>query len=179
MEQREQALARRHAKKEKDLTEHTKLLAPLIVGQVVLVQNQTGNNPLRWNKSGQVVEVLPFDQYRIKMDGTGRSSLRNRKFLRLITPFSKTTVDMSDSTPGTLTTDANDVINETDENTPPTQGHSDDTSVIRRSARPSKTPVRLGIASNTCSRSSHMRFIWSPQIKTPTSASGTNLLESS
>ena len=150
MEQREQALARRHAKKEKDLTEHTKLLAPLTVGQVVLVQNQTGNNPLRWNKSGQVVEVLQFDQYRIKMDGTGRSSLRNRKFLRLITPFSKTTVDLSDSTPGTLTTDANDVINETDENTPPTQEHS----VIRRSARPSKTPVRLGIASTTCSRSS-------------------------
>ena len=88
------------------------------------------------------------------MDGTGRSSLRNRKFFRIISPFSKTTVDLSDSTPDTLTTDANDVINETDENTPPTQEHSDDTSVIRRSARPSRTPVRLGIASNTCSRSS-------------------------
>ena len=90
-DQREKALARRHARREKDLSEHTKLLAPLTVGQVVLVQNQSGNTPLRWDKSGQVVEVLPYDQYRIKMDGTGRSSLRNRKFLRAITPFSHTT----------------------------------------------------------------------------------------
>ena len=36
-----------------------------------------------------MVEVLPFDQYRVKIDGTGRSSLRNRKFLRAITPYSQ------------------------------------------------------------------------------------------
>ena len=101
MEQRETALARRHAKREKDLTEHTKVLVPLRVGQVVLVQNQSGNNPLRWNRSGQVVEVLPFDQYRIKMDGTGRSSLRNRKFLRAIIPFSQSASDIPQPLPTT------------------------------------------------------------------------------
>ena len=89
MEQRERALAKRHARRGKDLQEHTRALAPLQVGQVVLIQNQSGNNPRRWQKSGRVVEVLPFDQYRVKLDGTGRSSLRNRKFLRPITPFSE------------------------------------------------------------------------------------------
>ena len=88
MDQRNKALARCHAKREKDLSEYTKLLIPLTLGQVVLVQNQSGNNPMRWDKSGQIVEVLPYDQYRVKMDGTGRSSLLNRKFLRPITTFS-------------------------------------------------------------------------------------------
>ena len=67
MEQRERALARRHIVRGKDLSEHTKTLIPLEIGQVVLIQNQTGKNPSRWDKSGQVVEVLPFDQYRIKI----------------------------------------------------------------------------------------------------------------
>ena len=40
-------------------------------------------------QSGEVVEVLPFDQYRVKIDGTERSSLCNRKFLRAITPYSQ------------------------------------------------------------------------------------------
>ena len=50
MEQREQALARRHAKRDKDLAEHTKVMIPMKVGQVVLVQNQSGNHPLSWDK---------------------------------------------------------------------------------------------------------------------------------
>ena len=83
MDQREKAAVRG-----KDLSDHTETLVPLEIGQVVLVQNQTGKNPSRWDKSGQVIEVLPFDQYRVKIDGTGRLSLRNRKFLRAITPYS-------------------------------------------------------------------------------------------
>ena len=80
MEQREQAMAKRHARREQDLQEHTKTLLLLKVGR--------GNHPLKWQKSGQIVEVLPYDQYKVKIDGTGRCSLRNRKFLRPITPFS-------------------------------------------------------------------------------------------
>ena len=89
MDQREKALAGRHAVRGKDLSDHTETLVPLEIGQVVLVQNQTGKNPSRWDKSGQVIEVLPFDQYRVKIDGTGRLSLRNRKFLRAITSYSR------------------------------------------------------------------------------------------
>ena len=36
----------------------------------------------KWDRTGVVVEVLPYDQYRVKVDGSGRVSLRNRQFLR-------------------------------------------------------------------------------------------------
>ena len=86
-ERRELALARRHVVQERRLTEHTKTLPKLKVSDVVMIQNQSGPHPLKWDRSGMVVEVLPFDQYKVKMDGSGRLSLRNRKFLRPITPF--------------------------------------------------------------------------------------------
>ena len=38
----------------------------------------------KWDKVGRVVEILPFDQYVIKVDGSGRITKRNRRFLRLI-----------------------------------------------------------------------------------------------
>ena len=66
---------------ERRLTEHTKTLPKLKVFDVVMIQNQSGPHPLKWDRSGMVVEVLPFDQYKVKMGGSGRLSLRNRKFL--------------------------------------------------------------------------------------------------
>ena len=87
MEQRELALARRHTRQEKLLTEHTKKLPALRPGAVVMVQNQTGRHPLKWDKSGTIIETSPFDQYKVKMDGSGRVSIRNRRFLKQITPF--------------------------------------------------------------------------------------------
>ena len=131
--------------RENDLSEHTKMLIPLTLGQVVLVQNQSGNNPLRWDKSGQIVEVLPYDQYRVKMDGTGRSSLRNRKFLRAITPFSDTTTN-TPPTPIQVTTEDNPEI---PPNQPSTVENNNVTQTsptppdIRRSSRIHKIPVHL------------------------------------
>ena len=86
-EQREIALARRHARQGAVLTEHTKVLKPLSMSDVVLVQNQAGRRGKKWDRTGVVIEVLDHDQYRIKMDGSGRPSLRNRRFLKPITPF--------------------------------------------------------------------------------------------
>ena len=37
-----------------------------------------------WNKTGRIVEVLPHRQYRIRVDGSGRTTLRNRRFLKAI-----------------------------------------------------------------------------------------------
>ena len=68
------------------LSEHTKVLPGLSVGYVVLVQNQTGPKSNKWEQSGVVVEHKGYDQYQIKMDGSGRVSLRNRQFLRKIVP---------------------------------------------------------------------------------------------
>jgi hypothetical protein len=64
-----------------------KTLAPLAVGQTVNVQNQTGSKPLRWDRTGVITEVGDHRQYSIRMDGSGRLSLRNRKFLRPTTPL--------------------------------------------------------------------------------------------
>ena len=87
MQRREEALSKRHVKCNETLSEHTKFLPPLRVGDTVLVQNQLGNHPRRWDKSGCVVEVKQHDQYIVKIDGSGRATLRNRKFLRKFTPY--------------------------------------------------------------------------------------------
>ena len=50
------------------------------------IQNQTGNHPNKWDKTGVVIEVRQFHQYVVKVDGSGRISIRNRKFLRKYNP---------------------------------------------------------------------------------------------
>ena len=57
------------------------------IGDNVMVQNQAGNKPPRWSRSGVILEVLPHRQYNVLMDGSRRVSLRNRKFLRKFTPL--------------------------------------------------------------------------------------------
>ena len=84
---RELALASRHAKQEDKLTEHTKLLPRVKISDVFLVQNQSGPHATRWDRSGTMLETLPHDQYRVKMDGSGRVTLRNMKFLKPITAY--------------------------------------------------------------------------------------------
>ena len=84
---REKALATKYGHVQKELERHAHPLPPLPVGVVVQVQNQRGKDPLRWDRSGVVVESLGNQQYSVKMDGSGRVSLRNRRFLRKIEPF--------------------------------------------------------------------------------------------
>ena len=86
-EQRELALAKRYARQEEVLSEHTKTLPELPPGAQVSVQNQAGNKPKRWDRTGTIVEVLPPQQYKVRMDGSGDITLRNRRFLRKITPI--------------------------------------------------------------------------------------------
>jgi hypothetical protein len=86
LQAREEALRNRHMKICERLSEHTKHLVPLRVGDAVRIQNQTGPYPKKWHKTGIVIEVRQFDQYVIRVDGSGRVTLRNRKFLRKFTP---------------------------------------------------------------------------------------------
>jgi len=83
---RELALARRCKTLHDRLNEHTKDLPPLNLGDQVIIQNQLGNNPKRWDRRGVIVQVLPNRQYYVRVDGSRRLTLRNRKFLRKITP---------------------------------------------------------------------------------------------
>ena len=84
---REKALAKRHSREREKWEEHTKQLKPLEIGDHVYLQNLSGNYPLRWERTGTVVEIKPFKQYTVKVDGTGRVTLRNRRHLRKFTPI--------------------------------------------------------------------------------------------
>ena len=68
------------------LSEHTQHLPALKIGDSVRVQNQRGPHPTKWDHTGLVIEVRQFDQYLIRIDGSGRVTLRNRKFLRKYIP---------------------------------------------------------------------------------------------
>ena len=98
LDHREKGLAKRHVAKKESWSEHTRQLSPLTVGDKVFIQNQTGNNPRRWERTGIILEAKDYDQYLVKVDGTGRATLRNRKFLRKFTPINNPT-PASPSTP--------------------------------------------------------------------------------
>ena len=83
---REDALRKRHVRMTDTWTEHTRRLPPLRVGDHVRIQNQTGPHPTKWDRTGTIIEVRQFDQYVVKVDGSGRVTLRNRKFLRKFVP---------------------------------------------------------------------------------------------
>ena len=86
LSQRETALRQRHSLAQEHWTEHTRQLSPLKVGDRVRLQNQTGNFPNKWDRTGCVVEVKQFHQYGIRVDGSGCLTLRNRRYLRRFTP---------------------------------------------------------------------------------------------
>ena len=72
------------------LSQNTRALQPLKVGDVVQVQNQVGCRPSKWDITGTVIDVGKYDQYTVRIDGSGRMTLRNRKFLKKIVPYSHT-----------------------------------------------------------------------------------------
>ena len=86
LRKREEALRNRHMKAAERWSEHTKRLPPLRVGDTVRIQNQMGPHPRWWERTGTVVEVRQFDQYLVRVDGSRRVTLRNRKFLRRYIP---------------------------------------------------------------------------------------------
>ena len=79
---KEEALKARYVKSLENLSEHSRPLPILEHGDQVIIQNQSGRFPKKWDKSGVVVEIKGNDQYTIKVDGSGKLTLRNRRFLR-------------------------------------------------------------------------------------------------
>ena len=82
---KEDALCTRLTRTTESLKEHSRPLRPLGVGERVFLQNQQGPSPTKWDRSGVVVEAPGHDQYRVKVDGSGRLTLCNRRFLRAYT----------------------------------------------------------------------------------------------
>ena len=87
LDKREDALRIRHQRMLEKWSEHTQSLPALKVSDHVRIQNQIGNAPRKWDKTGVVVEVRQHNQYLVKTDGSNRVTLRNRKFLRRFEPM--------------------------------------------------------------------------------------------
>ena len=56
---------------------------------MVLIQNQKGTSiqAKRWDRSGVALEVSKFDKYVVRVEGTDRIKMRNRRFLRKAEPY--------------------------------------------------------------------------------------------
>ncbi|CAE1245843.1 unnamed protein product [Acanthosepion pharaonis] len=81
---REEALRDRHIRCAERLSEHTKRLPPLIVGDHVRIQNQVGPYASKWDKTGVIIEVRQFDQYVITVDPLHRFFLLPSRIIHLI-----------------------------------------------------------------------------------------------
>ena len=75
----EEALRTRFVKNSEILNQRARDLRPLYVGSRRLLQNQSGTHPRKWDKSRVVMEVLPHDQFVVRIDGSPRLTRRNRK----------------------------------------------------------------------------------------------------
>jgi len=60
----------RYVKTIETFSEHSKTLAPLNIRDHVFLQNQSGNAPGKWDRSGVVIEPKNHDQYLVKIDWT-------------------------------------------------------------------------------------------------------------
>ena len=81
-ELRERLLAKSREQDGERLAKHTRQLEELPVGTPVIIQNQTGRYPTKWDKTGVIVEIKPHSQLVIKVDGSRRLTLRNRRFVK-------------------------------------------------------------------------------------------------
>ena len=84
--QRELQLQKQNEQLSKSYNKHAHPLKPLQLGTNVLVQNKHDKRHFIniWNLSGHIVEVLQHRQYKVRMDGSGRVSLRNRKHIKVV-----------------------------------------------------------------------------------------------
>ena len=90
---REDCFLRRHYMKSEKLDAPAKALKELHEGDKVYIQDQSGSTLKRWNKSGTIIQSLPFDSFLIKVDGSNAITKRNRKFLRQFVPYNPGSID--------------------------------------------------------------------------------------
>ena len=83
---KERALKSRAIRTMESLSQNCRQLKKLEPGSRVFLQNQVGRNANKWERSGTVMEQCDNDMYQVKVDGTGRVTPRNRRFLRAFDP---------------------------------------------------------------------------------------------
>ena len=69
-----------------DMFDKGKAFDPLCEGDMVFVQNQdpSSRSPRKWDRQGTIVATGEYDQYLVRVSGSGRLTLRNRRFLRKV-----------------------------------------------------------------------------------------------
>ena len=75
---REKIFAQKNKVIQQQYNKHTRLLPELPVGTKVLIQ---GKNK-KWTRQGEIIEALRYRQYRVKVYGSGRATLQNRRFIK-------------------------------------------------------------------------------------------------
>ena len=98
---KEEAIRSRLVRSCEQLEIGSKELPPLREGDQVFIQNQdkaTGR-PLKWDRQGTIIAGKGFDQYLVKVHGSGRLTLRNRRFLRKFQVRSPTIEDADLNSP--------------------------------------------------------------------------------
>ena len=83
---RAEAYSKRVMEKAVSLSQHSKKLSPLTVGQEVLVQdqNKASRTFKQWTRTGIIVQVGDFDDYQVRLHGSRVLTKRHRQFLRPI-----------------------------------------------------------------------------------------------
>ena len=76
-EEREKAVAKTNQSTQNYYNKNAHLLEPLETKTAVRIQSKG-----KWDKTGSIVEILPNRKYRIRVDGSGRTTLRNRRFIK-------------------------------------------------------------------------------------------------
>ena len=127
---------------------NARTLPELMVGDFVRCQNvRTG----LWDRSGVVVEVLEYRQYNVKMDGSSRLSLRNRRHLQKVNsnlpniPYQITTHNEHNRVEQTMPIQEPQQQSYTNNASPESPEHSPEQS-IRQSARSNKGKKPLPFA---------------------------------
>jgi hypothetical protein len=87
----------------------------------VAIQNQTGPNPTKWDKTGIVLENKPNSKVMIKVDGSRRVTVRNRRFVRPMETTLRTTTRPAPARrrPSTRPTTRRELLRRTPQSSPP------------------------------------------------------------
>ena len=64
------------------LARKTRRTQTLLIGTPVAIQKQSGQYPNKWDNTGVIMDVRPHEQIVIKVEGSRRLTLRNRRFIR-------------------------------------------------------------------------------------------------
>lgn len=138
---REKSLYKRDAKLIEGYNRHAHTLPNLSIGDEVTLQNKNR----RWDRTGKIIEVLDNRQYRIRVDGSGRVTVRNRRFIRRINVPVKTLPIPSAGTPvmvsnSSLSPNASPF---TPPNTSASIPHNPSANTVIHSNRPGTSPKKI------------------------------------